>query len=95
MAHQRSPAEGIENHERDLFWARLDEMIGMIHSLVRVSQVMPWEALVEEVGVSLPQIPVGPGRRPLPARLVLGLLEHDEPDATMTVLGKAVFYSSH
>lgn len=74
MAHQRSPAEGIENHERDLFRARLDEMIDMTHSLVRVSQVMPWEALIEEVGASLPQIPVGPGRRPLPARLVLGLL---------------------
>ena len=74
MAHRRSPAEGAENQERDLFRARLDEMIDMSHPLVRVSQAMPWETLIDSVGESLPLVPAGPGRRPLPARLVLGLL---------------------
>lgn len=74
MAHQRSPVDGIENQKADLFRARLDEMIDMSHPLVRVGQAMPWEALINEVGASLPQVPAGPGRRPLPARLVLGLL---------------------
>jgi len=35
---------------------------------------MPWETLIESVGQSLPLMPAGSGRRPLPARLVLGLL---------------------
>ena len=74
MTHRRCPAEGHENQERDLFRARLDEMIDMSHPLVRVSEAMPWETLIESVGESLPLVPVGPGRRPLPARLVLGLL---------------------
>lgn len=74
MTHRRSPAEGHENQERDLFRARLDEMIDMGHPLVRVSEAMPWETLVESVGESPPLVPAGPGRWPLPARLVLGLL---------------------
>ena len=67
MTHRRSPAEGTENQERDLFRARLDEMIDMSHPLVRVSEAMPWETLIESVGESLPLVPAGPGRRPPPA----------------------------
>lgn len=74
MAHRRSPAEGTQNQERDLFRAPLDEMIDMSHPLVGVSQAMPSETLIESVGESLPLVRAGPGRRPLPARLVLGLL---------------------
>ena len=61
MTHRRSPAEGTENQERNLFRARLDEMIDMSHPLVRVSQAMPWETLIDSVGESLPLVPAGPG----------------------------------
>lgn len=74
MVHQRSPAEGVENQERHLFRARLDEMIDMSHALGQVSHVLPWDSLIAAVGDSLPSVPAGSGRRPLPARLVLGLL---------------------
>ncbi|MCU5784951.1 IS1478 transposase [Alcanivorax balearicus MACL04] len=74
MTHRRSPSESAENQERDLFRARLDEMIDMSHPLVRVSRAMPWNTLIESVGESFPLVPAGSGRRPLPARLVLGLL---------------------
>ena len=40
MVHQCSPAEGIENQERDLSRVRLDEMIDMSHPLVQVIHVM-------------------------------------------------------
>ena len=43
MTHRRCPAEGHENQERDLFRARLDEMVDMSRPLVRVSRAMPWE----------------------------------------------------
>ena len=49
-------------------------MIDPRHPLVRVGEAMPWEALIDAVGDSLPAIPAGAGRRPLPARLMLGLL---------------------
>jgi|GEM_PF-1547205 len=87
MAHRRAPAEDTENHERDLFRARLDEMIDLSHPLVRVSRAMPWETLIESVGESLPLVPAGPGRRPLPARLVLGLLYWADCCATLVVKG--------
>lgn len=74
MAHQRSATENDATHECDLFKARLDEMIDMTHSLVRVANAMPWDGLINEVGQLLPQVPTAQGRRPLPARLVLGLL---------------------
>jgi len=44
MAHRRAPAEDTENHERDLFRARLDEMIDLSHPLVRVSRAIPGSA---------------------------------------------------
>lgn len=68
MAYRRSPAEGTENQERDPFRARLDEMIDMKHPLVRVSQAMPRETLVDSVDESLPFVPTGPGRRMLTGR---------------------------
>lgn len=72
MAHRLCAAD--TNQEGDLFLARLDQMIDLRHPLVRVATAMPWDALIAAVGQTLPQVPEGPGRRPLPAWLVLGLL---------------------
>jgi len=72
---QQAPADDpVRSREQDLFRSRLDEIIDMNHSLVRVGEAMPWQTLIEAVGKSLPAIPAGAGRRPLPARLMLGLL---------------------
>lgn len=49
-------------------------MIDLRNPLVRVGEAMPWQTLIDAVGASLPAIPAGAGRRPLPARLMLGLL---------------------
>ena len=46
----------------------------MSHPLAWVSNAISWETLIESVGEWLLLLPAGPGRRPLPARLVLGLL---------------------
>ncbi|HEX7340477.1 MAG TPA: IS5 family transposase [Rhodanobacteraceae bacterium] len=74
MAHQSCAADNPHNTEADLFRARLENMIDMTHPLVRVAQIMPWDDLITAIGHTLPSIPAGAGRRPLPARLVIGLL---------------------
>jgi len=72
---QHAPADGpARSREQDLFRPRLEDMIDPKHPLVRVGEAMPWEALIDAVGESLPAIPAGAGCRPLPARLMLGLL---------------------
>lgn len=74
MSHRSCPADDPHNEEADLFRSRFDQMIDMRHPLVRVADAMPWDALIAAVGHTLPSVSEGPGRRPLPARLVLGLL---------------------
>lgn len=72
---QQAPADDpARSREQDLFRPRLEDMIDSRHPLVRVGEAMPWETLIDAVGDSLPAIPAGAGRRPLPARLMLGLL---------------------
>lgn len=72
MAHQPCAADTVQ--EPDLFRLQLEHMIDLRHPLVKVAAVMPWNELIAAIGHTLPQVPDGPGRRPLPARLVLGLL---------------------
>lgn len=72
---QQAPADDpARNREQDLFRSRLEDMIDPKHPLVRVGEAMPWDDLFAQVGDALPAIPAGAGRRPLPARLMLGLL---------------------
>lgn len=72
---QQAPADDpARNREQDLFRSRLEDMIDPKHPLVRVGEAMPWDDLIAQVGDALPAIPAGAGRRPLPARLMLGLL---------------------
>lgn len=74
MAHRSCAADDLRRVPDVLFRARLENMIDMHHPLVRVSHVMPWDELIAAIGHALSEVPEGPGRRPLPARLVIGLL---------------------
>jgi len=74
MAHRSCAADDPHHAADELFRARLENMLDMRHPLVRVSHVMPWDGLIAAIGHALPAVPEGAGRRPLPARLVIGLL---------------------
>jgi len=51
---QQAPADDpVRSREQDLFRPRLEDMIDMNHPLVRVSETMPWQTLIDEVGKSL------------------------------------------
>lgn len=72
MAYQRSPADKPTN--TDLFSPLLEHMLDMSHELVKLSHVMPWDTMLHNMRDALPAIPAGGGQRPLPARLMIGLL---------------------
>lgn len=64
------PRERRETGEQDLFGSRLDQIIDMGHALVRLGQVIDWGFLEERFGAVYEE---GPGRPPLPTRLMAGL----------------------
>ena len=74
MRHKPAACEGPEGRSDDLFRARLDQMIGNEHPLVKLAEKMPWEAIAERLSGVLPPEPAGAGRPALPMRLVVGLL---------------------
>ena len=73
MRRKRSPSEGTPAH-RQLFLQRLDEMIDMRHSLVRLAGFMPWDAIANNLAIEWSAAPIGPGRPAMPLRLMVGLL---------------------
>jgi transposase, IS5 family len=64
------PRERRETGEQDLFRSRLDQIIGMKHQLVKLSEVVSWGAIEARCGEVYAQ---GPGMPPLPTRLMAGL----------------------
>jgi IS5 family transposase len=74
MGHRPSPSDEQQHRSDDLFRARLDQIIRASHPLVRLADVMPWDAIVEQVADVLPPTPEGAGRASLPVRMMVGLL---------------------
>jgi IS5 family transposase len=64
------PRERRETGEQDLFRSRLDQIIDMEHALVKLARAIDWGFLEERFGAVYED---GPGRPPLPTRLMAGL----------------------
>jgi transposase, IS5 family len=64
------PRERRETGQNDLFKARLDQIIDMSHSRVRLAQRIDWGFLEQKLGAVYSD---GPGSPPLPTRLMAGL----------------------
>jgi IS5 family transposase len=64
------PRERRETGQSDLFKARLDQIIGMNHPLVRLAQRIDWGFLEQQFGAVYSD---GRGSPPLPTRLMAGL----------------------
>ena len=64
------PRERRETGEQDLFRSRLDQIIDMKHALVKLARTIDWGFLEEKFGAVYTD---GPGRPPLPTRLMAGL----------------------
>ena len=59
MRHQVSPSETAAARTDDFFRSRLDQMIDLRHPLVRLCEVMPWQALEQGLSGVLPPAPAG------------------------------------
>ena len=64
------PRERRESGEQDLFRSRLDQVINMDHTLVKLARTIDWGFLEEKLGAVYAD---GSGRPPLPTRLMAGL----------------------
>ena len=64
------PQERRETGEQDLFRSRLDQIIDMKHSLVKLAHATDWRFLEEKFGAVYQD---GARRPPLPTRLMAGL----------------------
>jgi IS5 family transposase len=64
------PRERRESGQRDLFKARLDQIIDMGHALVKLAHLIDWRVLEDQFGAVYAD---GPGSPPLPTRLMAGL----------------------
>jgi IS5 family transposase len=64
------PNEKRPTHEQPLFVQRLDQMLNMNHPLVRLAQIIDWDALSEEFGALYAE----KGRRGIPIRTLAGLV---------------------
>ena len=64
------PKERRETGQTDLFRARLDQIVGPNHSLVKLARAIDWRFLEERFGEVYTD---GPGQPPLPTRLMAGL----------------------
>src|SRR5918995_1015896 len=64
------PRERRETGQRDLFRARLDQIVDLDHSLVKLARAIDWSFLEERFGAVYTD---DPGRPPLPTRLMAGL----------------------
>ena len=64
------PRERRESGKQDLFRSRLDQVINMDHTLVKLARTIDWGFLEEKFGAVYAD---GSGRPPLPTRLMAGL----------------------
>jgi IS5 family transposase len=64
------PREREVTGEQDLFRSRLDQIIDMNHALVKLARAIDWGFLEQRFGAVYED---GPGRPPLPTRLMAGL----------------------
>jgi IS5 family transposase len=64
------PKERRETGQRDLFRARLDQIVALDHPLVKLARAIDWSFLEERCGAVYTD---EPGRPPLPTRLMAGL----------------------
>src|SRR6202165_2815875 len=64
------PRERRGSGEQDLFRSRLDQVINMDHVLAKLARTIDWGFLEEKFGAVYSD---GPGRPPLPTRLMAGL----------------------
>jgi IS5 family transposase len=64
------PREPVESGQRDLFRARLDQIIALDHALVRLARTIDWSFLERSFGAVYSD---AAGRPPLPTRLMAGL----------------------
>ena len=78
------PKERRETGQTDLFRARLEQIIHPAHPLVRLARAINWRFLEERFGAVSED---GPGRPPLPTRLMAGLAivkhRHDLSDEVL------------
>ena len=64
------PKERRDGGQRDLFRARLDQIVDMDHPLARLGKTIDWGFLEQRFGAVYADVP---GRPPLPTRLMAGL----------------------
>jgi IS5 family transposase len=64
------PKERLDSGQKDLFRARLDQIIDMNHPLARLARTIDWGFLETSFGAVYSD---GPGQPPLPTRLMAGL----------------------
>lgn len=64
------PRERRETGQKDLFRARLDQIVDLSHPLAKLSREIDWGFLEERCGAVYSD---GPGQPPLPTRLMAGL----------------------
>jgi transposase, IS5 family len=78
------PRERRETGQRDLFRARLDQIVALDHPLVKLGRAIDWSFLEERCGAVYTD---EPGRPPLPTRLMAGLAilkhMHDRSDEVL------------
>ena len=68
------PRERRQTGEQDLFRSRLDQIIDMEHALAKLARAIDWGFLEERFGAVYED---GPGRPPLPTRLMAAIGESD------------------
>ncbi|RWL03929.1 MAG: IS5 family transposase [Mesorhizobium sp.] len=64
------PKERRDSGQADLLRSRLDQILNMEHALVKLAAAIDWRCLEEKLGEVYDD---GPGRPPLPTRLMAGL----------------------
>jgi transposase, IS5 family len=78
------PKERRETGQRDMFRARLDQIVDLSHPLSRLAHTIDWQFLEGTFGAVYADVP---GRPPLPTRLMAGLAilkhMHDLSDETL------------
>jgi hypothetical protein len=64
------PKERRESGQKDLFKARLDQIVDLDHALAKLARTIDWRLLEDRFGAVYDD---DPGRPPLPTRLMAGL----------------------